>query len=176
MSRWIILLRAVTPTGRNKVPMAALREALESAGLRQVATLINTGNVVASSRLGQVKVERMVHEIILDRFGGDLVVMARTPAYVRAALQRNPFQGAAVEQLYFSLLASPPDDDAVSALMATDFTPDRIAVIDDIAYVHCVSEPARSKLTTVHLERRLKRAATTRIHHTLARLLAMADD
>ncbi len=176
MNRWIILLRGVTPTGRNKVPMAPLREALEAAGLRQVATLINTGNLVASTRLGQAKVERLVHDLIAERFGGDLAVMARTPAYFRDALLRNPFKDAAADQLYFSVLATPPDDGALSALMATDFTPDRIAVIDDMAYIHCVSEPAKSKLTTVHLERRLKRAATTRIHNTIARLLAMAGD
>ena len=45
----IVLLRGVNVGGRNRVPMPALREALEAAGLEQVATYLQSGNVVLDS-------------------------------------------------------------------------------------------------------------------------------
>ena len=51
MSTYIVLLRGVMPMGKNKVPMAELRTALEAAGLREVRTYIQSGNVIVSTRL-----------------------------------------------------------------------------------------------------------------------------
>ena len=79
------------PTGRNKVPMAALRSALEAAGLEDVQTYIQSGNVIASSALTRRALEALVHELIAEQFGGDIVVLAREAAYFRRALARSPF-------------------------------------------------------------------------------------
>ena len=47
MGTYVVLLRGVMPYGRNKVPMATLRTILSEAGLENVQTYIQTGNVVA---------------------------------------------------------------------------------------------------------------------------------
>ena len=44
MTTYVVLLRGVTPSGRNRVPMADLREALADAGLQDVRTYIQSGN------------------------------------------------------------------------------------------------------------------------------------
>ena len=59
MKTQIILLRGVTPTGKNKVPMTNLRVALEQAGLHGVGTYIQSGNVIDSSDLKQTKMEKL---------------------------------------------------------------------------------------------------------------------
>ena len=49
MTRYLVLLRGINVGGRNKVPMAALRDLLESHGHTKVSTYIASGNVILSS-------------------------------------------------------------------------------------------------------------------------------
>ena len=49
MTRYLVLLRGINVGGRNKVPMAALRELLETHGHTKVSTYIASGNVILSS-------------------------------------------------------------------------------------------------------------------------------
>ncbi|MGH9294899.1 MAG: DUF1697 domain-containing protein [Acidimicrobiales bacterium] len=49
MPTWIGLLRAVNLGSHNKVPMPALRKAMEAAGFADVRTYVQSGNVVATS-------------------------------------------------------------------------------------------------------------------------------
>lgn len=173
---WIILLRGVTPTGKNKVPMAALRIALEEAGLRDVRTYIQSGNVVASSPLDRMALESLVHDVIAERFGGDIVVLARTPAYFAQALARNPFAGADPARLYFTLLASPPEPGLLQAFLAPGYAPDKIAIVDDMAYIECATKFSDMKLNNNLIERRLKLSATTRVYNTIAALIALTAE
>ncbi|NLD34588.1 MAG: DUF1697 domain-containing protein [Clostridiales bacterium] len=46
MHTLILLLRGVMPTGKNKVPMARLREVMEAAGYGRVRTWIQSGNLL----------------------------------------------------------------------------------------------------------------------------------
>src|SRR5689334_5041010 len=135
MSTYIILLRAVAPTGKNKVPMAPLRSALEQAGLTSVRTYIQSGNVVAVSELDQTAVETLVHDVIAREFGGDIAVLARTVSYFETLLARNPFASADPAKQYFTLLAGIPDPQLVDAFLAPGHAPDQVIVIDDMVYV-----------------------------------------
>ena len=47
--RYVALLRGINVGGRNKVPMAELREAFERAGHTDVSTYIQSGNVLFRS-------------------------------------------------------------------------------------------------------------------------------
>jgi uncharacterized protein (DUF1697 family) len=53
MPNIIVLIRGVMPSGKNVVPMARLKEALEAAGLKDVRTYIQSGNVIFNSRFSQ---------------------------------------------------------------------------------------------------------------------------
>ncbi|WP_373809434.1 DUF1697 domain-containing protein, partial [Porphyromonas loveana] len=47
MTRYIVLLRGVMPTGKNRIPkMADLRDMLEREGFLHVRTYIQSGNIV----------------------------------------------------------------------------------------------------------------------------------
>ena len=51
MHTWVLLLRAVNLGARNKVRMPRLRSALAAAGLSDVSTYLQSGNVIARSAL-----------------------------------------------------------------------------------------------------------------------------
>ena len=102
MKTFVILLRGVTPAGKNKVLMAPLRAALDKAGLGNVRTYIQSGNLVATSNLSQFRLEKLVHDVIDKNFGGDITVIARTAKKFKDIMKKNPFASAEKSRLYFS--------------------------------------------------------------------------
>jgi uncharacterized protein (DUF1697 family) len=175
MMTYIILLRGVTPTGKNKVPMGILREALEKAGLKYVRTYIQSGNMIASSGLEQTEIEKFVHDVIAEEFGGDIVVFARPAAYFTDVLIHNPFAGADTSKLYFTLLASIPDTHLLHKFLASGYAPDKIEVLGDMAYILCANKYRDMKINNNFIERKLKVSATTRIYNTLSKLVELSD-
>ena len=174
MSTYIILLRGVTPTGKNKVLMAPLREALTKAGLKEVQTYIQSGNIIAASDLSSQKIEDLVHEVICRNSGGDIKVLARTPDQLSAIMEANPFKDASSPQPYFSLLAAEPDEDLVKEFLSTDFLPDQISYMNNTLYTLYATKLSDSKFNNNYFERKLKVAATTRNINTMNRLLELA--
>jgi uncharacterized protein (DUF1697 family) len=97
----IVLLRAVNVGGNNKVPMARLREVLEQAGLSDVRTYIQSGNVVCSSKLAPAKVAAVVHEVIASEFGLQIPTVALSRDELAEAVGQWPVpQGALPKTLH----------------------------------------------------------------------------
>ena len=174
MKTYAIFLRGVTPVGKNRVPMAELRPALAKAGLRDVRTYIQSGNVLAKSALGPAAIEALVHEVILKEIGADLAVVARTHPRIKRILESNPFPADAASRTYYTLFASAPAAARVRDLLALDFAPDDVRVIGDTLYTLYATKHSDSKFNNNFYERKLKIAATTRNFNTLSRLLELS--
>jgi uncharacterized protein (DUF1697 family) len=174
LTTWVVLLRGVTPSGRNRVPMAELRAGLTAAGLADVRTYIQSGNVIARSPLGREALKSLVHDVIATRIGADITVIARTAAELQRIVERNPFPESDKAQTYFSLLAATPAPDALKALRAGDFAPDEVRVGDGAIYVRYATRLSDSRVNNNFLERRLKVAATTRNFNTMTKLVELS--
>ena len=131
--------------------------------------------MLASTALGRARLEALVHDVIEERFGGDIAVMARPPSYFKQALVRNPFKNADPGKLYFTLLAREPDRDLLDVFLAQDFAPDRLHVHGDMVHLLFATRYSDSRFNNNFIERRLKVAATTRVFNTIARLVALAE-
>jgi uncharacterized protein (DUF1697 family) len=175
MTTYILLLRGVMPTGKNKVPMALLRAALETAGLKKVRTYIQSGNVIVSTGLKQAALEQRVHQVIAEQFGGDIAVLAREAPYFQQILQAVPFDHADPKKLYFTMLSSAPDPALLSAFIATDHSPEKVVVASDMVYVLYATRYSDSKLNNNTIERKLKVSATTRVYNTMANLALLGQ-
>lgn len=171
----IILLRGVMPTGKNKVLMAPLRAALEAAGLGNVRTYIQSGNVIATSELEASSIEALVHRTIKAQFGGDIKVLVRSPSYFHDAMNGNPFRNEDPAKLYFTLLGSRPDKSMLDEFHALGHAPDRVKVVDDMAYVLCATKYSDLKANNNFIERKLKVVATTRNFNTISKLIALSS-
>ena len=176
MNTYIILLRGVTPTGKNKVLMMPLRTALEQAGLQDVRTYIQSGNIIAGTRLSQFELERLVHDVIAKQFGGDIVVVARTVRQFRNILNRNPFEQADPAKLFFTVLASKPDKHVVKEFLAPGYSPDEVRVIGDTVYLLVADQYSYVKANNNYIERKLRVSATTRVYRTMAKLLELSRE
>ncbi len=154
--------------------MAPLRAALTKAGLKGVQTYIQSGNIIATSRLSYTEIEELVHEVIRGNSGGDITVLARTPVQLSAILEGNPFKDAISPQPYFSVLAAEPDEELLRELLSTDFSPDQINYHDNTIYTLYATKHSDSKFNNNYFERKLKVAATTRNINTITKLVALA--
>jgi uncharacterized protein (DUF1697 family) len=86
----VALLRGINVGGRNKVPMADLRAAVEDVGHTDVTTYIQSGNVVFTSSRSRAEVEEELEEGLARRFGFPLVVVVRSHAQLRAVVAQAP--------------------------------------------------------------------------------------
>lgn len=173
MNTFIILLRGLTPRGKNKVLMAPLRAALSKKGLKDVQTYIQSGNVVAASVLSRHALEKLVHEVIRKSFGGDIAVLARTPQQFSRILKRNPFKNADGTKLYFSLLATEPDKKLLKEFLSTDFSPDQVRYVNKTIYTLYATKYSDSRYNNNYFERKLRVTATTRNLNTMNKLVAL---
>ena len=76
MTRYLVLLRGINVGGQNKVPMAALRELLESHGHTKVSTYIASGNVILSSDRSAAAIKRELEEALPKTFKLDSELIA----------------------------------------------------------------------------------------------------
>ena len=86
MNTYVVLLRGVNVGGKNSVSMASLRAALEGLGYENVASYINSGNVLVDSRKSATKVRTDVEKVLADSFGLDRE-SARAAVLTRAQLE-----------------------------------------------------------------------------------------
>ena len=93
MTRYLVLLRGVNVGGKNRLPMAALRELLESHGHTQVSTYIASGNVILSSDRSANEIKRELEDALPKTFALDselIAVLVLTRAQLRAVVRDRP--------------------------------------------------------------------------------------
>jgi uncharacterized protein (DUF1697 family) len=92
MASHVALLRGINVGGRNKVPMADLREVVTSLGHTGVSTYIQSGNVLFSTAEDDTaKLAAALESAIEDRFGiwSSVVVLSRDE--LARVLAANPY-------------------------------------------------------------------------------------
>ncbi|MGA2131816.1 MAG: DUF1697 domain-containing protein [Bryobacteraceae bacterium] len=173
------LLRGINVGGHHKVGMAALRSLCESLGLRDVQTLLQSGNVVFRTEkrdLGRLR--GVLEKAIEGEFGFHSDVVLRTAAEVREAADRNPFAarpGMDPSRLAVHFLAAAPSAEAVAQARAIPCEPEELCVSGQELFVYYTNGMARPKLSMPLVERTLKTSGTSRNWNTVRKLLEMAE-
>lgn len=166
------------PTGKNRVPMAQLRQVLIDAGFQQVRTWIQSGNVVLRSDLSAKELESRVHQLIKEHIGPELAIVVRTGNELRQMIDNNPFQGEEhpIARVFFVSFQERPPDEKVETLLAQDFFPEKLRIDGMSAYMFIPQAYSDSKLSNNFLERKLGVAATTRNFNTITKMIAWAEE
>ncbi len=89
-TRAVALLRGINVGGKNPVPMADLRAAMEGAGYGDVRTYIQSGNVLFSTSEPVAGLEDRVETVLEARFGIPILVVVRTERQFRAVVAKAP--------------------------------------------------------------------------------------
>ena len=93
MTSYLVLLRGINVGGRNKVPMAGLRQLLEDLSYSDVTTYIASGNVLLRSDRSAAEIKERIEEALPRTFQlhSDLIaVLVLTRAQLRAVVDHKP--------------------------------------------------------------------------------------
>jgi uncharacterized protein (DUF1697 family) len=173
----ILLLRGVMPSGKNKVPMARLREELAKAGFCCPRSYIQSGNVLVNTDLPKAAAERKVHDLIQERIGADIAVIARTGTELEEVLKGNPFrEGYDSSRVFFVLFAGPLPKAKVLELLSRNYAPEELAFGPGNAYLFIPGPYGKGTLSNAFLEKELGIVSTMRNFNTMSRLAMMGRE
>ncbi len=169
---FVALLRGVNVGGRT-LAMADLRTICTDLGYGEVATYIQSGNVVLrAGAVGAGDIARDLADAIRDRAGMQVAVIVREAHELRAVREANPFADREDERrLYVTFLAGHARNVEIPADAGP---PDEFVPGDGVVYVWCAGGYGRTILSNQFFERRLGVSATTRNWRTVSRLAEMA--
>jgi uncharacterized protein (DUF1697 family) len=176
MKNRIALLRGINVGGHNKIPMAELRRLCDEIGWRNVATYIQSGNIVFSADREAGKLEDELQSAVRDRFGHDVHTLVRTAENWADYVSANPFPRASEDQpnlVMLGLSKSPLPDDAADRLQERAAAEERVVRAAGALWIHFPNGAARSKLTPTVLERLAASPVTTRNWRTVLKLQSM---
>ena len=88
---YVALLRGINVGGKNKVEMRRLKATFEEAGMTDVATYINSGNVVFSDKRRKApKITEVLEEAIAQAVGFEIKVLIRDLPAIRKVIKALP--------------------------------------------------------------------------------------
>jgi uncharacterized protein (DUF1697 family) len=172
----IALLRGINVGTAKRVPMADLRDLFAGLGYTNVATLLNSGNVVFTGRReNSVRAEVRIEEAIVARFGFPSRVTVITAGELAAMVDENSLREAATDpsRLLVAILKTPPDRAKLLPLAERSWTPGLLALGARAAYLWCPDGMLESPLATA-VSRALGDATTMRNWATILKLHALA--
>jgi uncharacterized protein (DUF1697 family) len=184
MPTHVALLRGINVGGRNRVAMAALREVVEGLGHTEVATYIQSGNVVFTSQEADpAGIAGALERAIGDR----LEVRPRVVVLSREDLARvvadNPFPDQPNPKLVHAVFRdgplSPEELAAVDAAQerAREVgSRDEARVVGATLYLHTPDGFGRSELAAQLTRAGAGTAATARNWATVRKLLDMCEE
>jgi len=149
VSTFVALLRGINVGGSHTLAMADLRAVIAEAGAGNVATYIQSGNVVFTHE--DRSSDKLAADLArgIETFTGFAVpVVVRTGPELGAVVAANPFPGQEAT-LHVTFLSSDPDPgslDAVDAVDAAAFSPEEFVLVGRQIYLHLPNGMARTKL------------------------------
>jgi uncharacterized protein (DUF1697 family) len=155
--------------------MAELRSLLTRDGFGDVATYLQSGNVVLSSTGSPEATARRCEHLIAERFGLEIRSVVRTHGELEAVVRADPLpEAAANPKRYQVTFLESVAEPGVAARLAAVATPtERFAVIGREIYAWHPEGIARSRLATLLAGRASKVAATARNWTTVSALVSM---
>jgi uncharacterized protein (DUF1697 family) len=172
MAAYVALIRAIGPVTHAKMKMAALRDACAAAGLEDVSTVGNTGNIILRSSQTLTAVRNTVQGAV-DGFGLGPAneVFVTKPRDMAAVIAANPFPEVASER--------PHELGVCSFHKAPDWAPltgwDGPELLAMIGAHLIVAYPKGISATKLNIEKRLGARMTQRNWTVFAGLAAKGE-
>jgi uncharacterized protein (DUF1697 family) len=177
METYIALFRGINVGGKNVLPMNELVSMLESMGLQNVKTYIQSGNVVFQSEGTNASLlADTISAVIKKSRGFEPQVLLLEPEKIEKAIGENPFPEAESEPktLHLYFLSSEPRSPDLNALQSIKGKSERFVLKDSVFYLHAPHGIGRSKLAA-NAEKLLGVSMTGRNWRTVCKIMEMAQ-
>ena len=165
MQQYIAIIRGVNVGGHNRVNMQMLREALGSAGLKNVQTYIQSGNIVFLSGIQKrASLSTKISGILKTLFDVDVPVLVRSAEEWQSTVNKNPFLRETEDhtKLLVTFLSGMPALPDVQKVSLYTFPHDEFRVVGSDVYLFCKDGYGRTDITNTFFEKHLKLTSTTR--------------
>ena len=178
MMKFVILLRGVTPTGKNKIPkMSYLVEILKEVGFESVSTYIQSGNIVLKTELFKEDTAELIHKTIFEKIGADLKVIVKDVEQLKLSLDDNPFDNDYdLSRIHLVFTNDRIDSAKLKEIEDTDFGEEKFVSTNECLYMYLPKNSGRNKLYTNYLEKKLGISATTRKLNVISKLVDIAEN
>lgn len=175
MADLAILLRGINVGTAKQVPMADLRALLSEAGYEEPRTLLRSGNVVVGSDQAPDEAAAAIEALLLERFGFEVAVVARTAEELRAVLDADPLAGVADNpaRKLVAFLSAEPDAGALAPLLERDFGKEQLVAAGRELYLWCPDGQADGVLAKELGRAKLGVVVTVRNWNTVTKLLGL---
>lgn len=146
MTAYAAFLRGINVGGNKLISMAELRQATEELGYTDVASYLNSGNLVLVTPEPRSAVERALTTMITRRFGLSVDVAARSRIQLEQVLRDNPFPEGNPSQVTIAFLVGKPPPGAPDRIAAVAADHEPFVVAGREVYVHYTRGLGTSKL------------------------------
>ena len=172
---FIVLFRGINVGGNKIVRMELLREMLGNLGFKNVASYIQSGNVVLTSDKPAAEVTKAIEDAFSKAFGFSSRPTVRSLAEWQRVIDEDPFAQVRNEgrQMHAVFLDEQPSEAAVEGLKALAST-EEMVLADGVLYLYTPDGFGRSKVA-VALDKVLKVPLTARNWNTVLKLAEMAE-
>lgn len=168
--KYVAFLRGINVGGNNLLKMDVLKSLCESAGLGDVRTYLQSGNVVFSSAKA-AKLGERIEAAIRDETGIDVDVVIRSGDELREVIDANTLPADEPAKLHVIFLGGPLSASAKELVRtAAETGGERVAFGAREIYVYFPNGAGRSKLMNVMTEKKLGVTATARNWNTVTKL------
>jgi uncharacterized protein (DUF1697 family) len=180
MNTYVVLLRGINVGGKNKVPMAALKQCLEELGFANVATYIASGNVILASDKSGGPVKDDIEAALPQAFKLDselIKVLVLSREQLQAVVDHKPAGFGDQPATYHSDVVFLMDITADQAMAVFDPREgvDRVWPGDGVIYSQRLSaERTRSRLSKIAGTPAYK-SMTIRTWNTTVKLLELVE-
>lgn len=174
MNTFIAILRGINVSGAKPIKMDELRLIFQKQGFENVATYIQSGNVVFTAAENETsQLAAKIAESIKTDFGFDLPLIVWSAAELQTITENNPLNDGTKDEafLHVTFLAEKPAAFNFSDIEAKKQGEEEIIISGKVVYLFCPHGYGKTKLTTTFLESKLKVSATTRNWRTAKQLL-----
>lgn len=169
MKKCIALLRGINVSGQKKIKMAELKEILTSAGLQNVQTYIQSGNVIFESEESSEGAARRIEGAIFKAYNFEVPTVVFEPSYLKNVIDQNPFLSKVEEtkKLYAIFLFDDLTQEGLDRLASAELGGDEYAIVDGVVYTCYHQGMGKTKMDINFIEKKLKVRATSRNWRTV---------
>jgi uncharacterized protein (DUF1697 family) len=175
----ISMLRGVNLTGNRIIKMEALRALYVSLKFEDVATFIQSGNVVFRTKERDLgKIAKRIGDGIEKGFGFRPHVVLRTVEEMRGVIARNPFAARneiEPSKLLVWFLDEDPGDEARTKVLTVKMEGEELGIEARELYIYFPEGQGKSKLSLPAVDRALKILGTGRNWNSVLKLMEMAE-
>lgn len=177
MAKYIAMLRGINVSGQKLIKMADLRESMTRLGLEDVATYVQSGNILFNTQDTDLRViaERISSQIKKD-FTFDVPCIVRSAEYFKKVLTNNDFlqQGRDEKRCYVTFLEEEPDPMHVQKIDSQQYAPEEFIIKGDLLYFYSPDGYGKAKMNNNFFEQKLRVKATTRNWNSVNKLYELA--